>query len=188
MKIEKLVRNIYIWNYAHAFRWAYEWENLIVADVKISKRDFDFYCHLVHKISIVNSKFRNASTNILFKVLNSRLLKPTMIKFSFMFIEFRYNLSIRGRWIIASRSVDDMNHRYSAGKKRWIIDFVKDFFFLHHRWIRSTHLFATLLPMEEPSLPTSLMYIDRGRSPSYHRSYFLKLHFFPFRIQEFKNY
>ena len=62
--------------------------------VKLSKRDFDFYCQLLQKIIIVNSKFRNGSTNILCSVLNSRLLKTTILKFSFMFIEFRYKLSI----------------------------------------------------------------------------------------------
>ena len=66
-----------------------------MADVKLSKRDFDFYCHLLHKISIVNSKFRNSSTNILCSVLNSRILKPAILIFSFIFMEFRYNLSIR---------------------------------------------------------------------------------------------
>ena len=66
-----------------------------MTDVKLSKRDFDFYCHLLHKIKIVNSKFRNGSTHILCSVLNSRFLKPTILKLSLMFIEFRYNLSIR---------------------------------------------------------------------------------------------
>ena len=31
---------IYVWNCAHAFTWACEWENLIVTDAKLSKRDF----------------------------------------------------------------------------------------------------------------------------------------------------
>ena len=65
-----------------------------MTNVKISKRDFDFYCHQLDKIIKVNSKFRNGTTNILCSVLNSRLLKPTKLKFSSMFIEFRYNLSI----------------------------------------------------------------------------------------------
>ena len=84
-------------NFQSRILWAREWENLIVPDVKLTMRDFDFYCHLLHKISIVNSKFRNGSTNILCSVLNSRLLKPTILKFSYMFIEFRYNLRIRVR-------------------------------------------------------------------------------------------
>ena len=97
LKLEKLVRMniIYVWNCAHAFTCAYEWENLIVADVKISKWNFNFYCHPLHKISVINSKFRNDIANILCSVLNSRLLKPTIWKLSLMFIEFRYILSIR---------------------------------------------------------------------------------------------
>ena len=82
-------------NFQREILWAREWENLIVADVKLSKWDFYFYCHILHKISVVNSKFRNDTANILCSVLNSLLLKPTILKFSFMFIEFRYNLSIR---------------------------------------------------------------------------------------------
>ena len=70
-------------------------KNLIVTDVKLSKCNFYFYCRLLHKISVVHSKFRNDTANILCSVLNSRLLKPTILKFSFMFIEFRYNLSFR---------------------------------------------------------------------------------------------
>ena len=72
-----------------------ELENLIVTDVKLSKWNFYFYCRILHKISVVYSKFRNDTANILCSVLNSRLLKPTILKFSFMFIEFRYNLSFR---------------------------------------------------------------------------------------------
>ena len=64
-----------------------------MAGVKLSKWDFDFYCHLLHKISVVNFKFRNDIANILCSV--SRLLKPTILKFSFMVNEFRYNLSFR---------------------------------------------------------------------------------------------
>ena len=67
----------------------------IVTDVKLSKWDFYFYCHLLHKISVVHSKFQNDTANISCSVLNSRLLKPTILRFSFMFIEFRYNLSLR---------------------------------------------------------------------------------------------
>ena len=43
---------------------------------------------------VVHSKFRNYTTTILCSVLNSRLLKSTILKFSFMLIEFQYNLSI----------------------------------------------------------------------------------------------
>ena len=57
-----------------------------MADIELLKRDFDFYCHLLYKISIVNYKFRNGTTNILCSVLNSHLLKPTIIKFSFMHV------------------------------------------------------------------------------------------------------
>ena len=46
-------------------------------------------------MSVVYFKFRNDTANILCRALNSRLLKPTILKFSFMFIEFRYNLSVR---------------------------------------------------------------------------------------------
>ena len=42
-------------NFQSEILWAREWENLIVADVKLSKQNFDFYWHLLHKISIVNS-------------------------------------------------------------------------------------------------------------------------------------
>ena len=56
-----------------------------MAEVKFSKWDFNFYCHLLHKISVVNSKC---------SVLNSRLLK-NYIEIHFHVIEFRYNLSIR---------------------------------------------------------------------------------------------
>ena len=66
-----------------------------MTDVKLSKWDFYFYCRLLHKISVVYSKFWNDTANILCSVLNSRLLKPTILKFSFMFIKFRYNLSFR---------------------------------------------------------------------------------------------
>ena len=66
-----------------------------MADVKLSKWDLNFYCRLLHKISVVYSKFLNDTANILRSVLNSRLLKSTILKFSFMFIEFRYNLSFR---------------------------------------------------------------------------------------------
>ena len=69
-----------------------QWKKLIVAHVKLPRWDFDFYYHLLHTISVVNCKL--CTTNILSSVLNSRLLKPTILKFSFIFIEFRYNLSI----------------------------------------------------------------------------------------------
>ena len=82
-------------NFQSEIFWTREWENLTFADIKLFTWDFDFYCHLLHKISIVNSKFRNHTTNILCSVLNGRLLKPTVLKFSFMFIEIRYNLFIR---------------------------------------------------------------------------------------------
>ena len=85
---------VYAWNCAHAFTWAREWKNLIVADDKLPKRDFDFYCLLLHTISVVNSKFFNYPTNILCSIPNSRPLKPTILQFSFIFIEFRYSLSI----------------------------------------------------------------------------------------------
>ena len=75
--------------------WAREWENSIAADVKFSKQCFNYYFHLLHKISIVNSKFRNSTINILCSVLNSRLLKPSILKLSFMCIEIQYNLCIR---------------------------------------------------------------------------------------------
>ena len=105
---------IWIWNCAHAFTRACEWENLIVADVKLSKRNFDFYSHLLHRISIFKSKFRNTSTNILYSVLNSRFLKPIILKFSFMFIEFRYSLSIRVHYEIQynkfTKSWDNDSH------------------------------------------------------------------------------
>ena len=45
--------------------------------------------------SVINSKCWNCSTNILCCVLNSRLLKSTILKFSFIFIKFWYNMSIR---------------------------------------------------------------------------------------------
>ena len=63
--------------------------------MQLAKWDFNFYFRLLHKISVVYSKFLNDTTNISCSVLNSRLLKPTILKFSFMFIEFRYNLSFR---------------------------------------------------------------------------------------------
>ena len=64
-----------------------------MADVEPGpKRDFDFYCHLLRKISAVNFKFRNYTTSILSSVLNSRLLKSTILKVSFIFIKFRYNV------------------------------------------------------------------------------------------------
>ena len=66
-----------------------------MADVKLSKWDFHFYCRLLQKISVVYSEFRNDTGNILCNVLNSRHLKPIILKLSFMFIEFRYNLSFR---------------------------------------------------------------------------------------------
>ena len=61
-----------------------------MAHVKLLKRDFYFYYHLLHTISVINSKLRNCTTNVLSSVLNSRLLKPIILKFSFIFIEFRY--------------------------------------------------------------------------------------------------
>ena len=65
--------------------------------VKLSKRDFDFYYRLLHTISVVSSKLRNCTTNISCIVLNiSGPLKPTILKFSSIFIEFRYSLSISG--------------------------------------------------------------------------------------------
>ena len=67
---------------------AHQWENLIVADVKLLKRDFSFYYHLLHKTSVVNYEFRNFTTYILCSTLNSRLLKLTVLKFSFIFLYF----------------------------------------------------------------------------------------------------
>ena len=51
-----------------------------MADVELSKWDFYFYCHLLHKISVENSEFRNDIDNILCSVLNGRLLQPTTRK------------------------------------------------------------------------------------------------------------
>ena len=82
-------------NFQSEILCARQWENLIVVDVKLSKWDFNFYCRLLNKISVVYSKFRNDIANILCSALNNRLLKPSILKFSFMFIEFRYNLSFR---------------------------------------------------------------------------------------------
>ena len=75
--------------------WSREWENLIVTDVKLSKWDFYFLCRLLLEISVVYSKVWNDIANILCSILHSRLLNPTILKFSFMFIQFRYNLSFR---------------------------------------------------------------------------------------------
>ena len=64
---------MYAWNCAHALTFARQWKNFIVADVKLSKRNFYFYYHLLHKISVVNYKFCNfTNTYILSSVLNSR--------------------------------------------------------------------------------------------------------------------
>ena len=82
-------------NFQSEILCARQWENLIVVDVKLSKWDFNFYCRLLNKISVVYSKFQNDVANILCSALNNRLLKPSILKFSFMFIEFRYNLSFR---------------------------------------------------------------------------------------------
>ena len=90
-KLEKLVYNICMKLRTCIHVGPRVRENSIVADVKFSKRDFNFYCRLLHEISVVDSNFLNATTNILCGVLNSRLLRPTSIlKFSFIFIEFRY--------------------------------------------------------------------------------------------------
>ena len=78
-----------------------------MSDVTLSKWDFYSYCRLLHKISVVYSKFRNDTAYILYSVLNSRLLKPTILKFSFMFIEFRYNLSFRVSADFSSQGADD---------------------------------------------------------------------------------
>ena len=42
-KLEKLVRNTYMKVRIYAFTWACKWENWIVTDAKLSKRDCDFY-------------------------------------------------------------------------------------------------------------------------------------------------
>ena len=67
-----------------------------MADAKLTKRDFvgpRMRESIMADVKFV--KVRNDTANILCSVLNSRLLKPTILKFSFMFIEFRYNLSFR---------------------------------------------------------------------------------------------
>ena len=85
LKLEKLVRNVCM----QLRTSIYEWENLIAIDVKLSKQDFDFYCHLLHKSGVDNSKFKNYTTNISCSILNSHLLNSTVLKFSFIFIKFR---------------------------------------------------------------------------------------------------
>ena len=89
-----------------------------MADVKLSKRDFDFNCYLLHKISIVDSTFRNGTTNILCSVLNSRLLKPTILKFSFIFIEFLCNFSVRV-------SITIYSYHYSKPLKAYTFEILK---------------------------------------------------------------
>ena len=66
-----------------------------MADAKLTKRDFvgpRMRESIMADVKFV--KVRNDTANILCSILNSRLLKPTTLKFSFIFIEFQYNLSI----------------------------------------------------------------------------------------------
>ena len=46
-------------------------------------------------------------------ILNSRLLKPTVLKFSFMFIEYPYNLSIR----VLNNEIQSVNLSIKCRKK-----------------------------------------------------------------------
>ena len=47
-----------------------------------------------YRISVVNSKFRNYISNTLCSILNSRFLESTILKFSFIFINFYICLSV----------------------------------------------------------------------------------------------
>ena len=82
---------MYAWNCAHALMCARQWENLIMADNKLLKQDFDLYYHLLHKTSIVNYKIQNfTNTCLLYSVLNSRAFDIDYIKIEFYF----YQISI----------------------------------------------------------------------------------------------
>ena len=89
-------------------------------------------------MSIVNSNFRNGSTNILCDVLNIRLLKPTILKFSLMFIKFRYNLSFR----VDSRYILPINPRWSNFDRNLlhhVCSFCRQCVLRLHYWVYSRH-------------------------------------------------
>ena len=77
-----------------------QYMHLIVDDCKLSKWYFDFYCHLLHKISVVNSKFWNYTTNILYiSGLSSRLLKVSfLLNFDLMCLSVFNNYPCRKIW------------------------------------------------------------------------------------------